>query len=704
VALVLCGLGAGILASRAVAATTPAQTALEQAQSQLQSLIAAADPAAKADLSDAVSQLGAATAAYLWPDASDALPPPTGDLVFTDSRAALGDLRSVRDDPTVPSSAVASASGEIRGACADLARAALQRAGVGGGTGNSVREDQVQYDRGFSALGEEVFEAVMSLPRRTIEQSAENFLNSPNRFTSRPQALSGSPPTLDGKPELFYYGAEFCPYCAVTRWSMELALTQFGELSPLALSESSPIEFAPSTNTITFDGAQYDSSALAFAEVEAESNELCSSNCNGQKWTTLQTPNAAEQQILNQYDPQALFPFLDFGNLWQDAAVVNPPVLQGLSWEQIAAAIADPNSTVGQYLDGAAELFAAQICEATGERPAQVCGTDVKRQYQQLLTSPGAAIDGTTSVNGVWCQSSSLCAAVDGAGNVLISQDPTASTPVWARADIDGSTPIDSVTCPSASMCVAADSAGNVLITHEANAPTPAWSAPTNVDGTNPFDYVRCPSTSLCVAVDAVGNVVQTDDASAASPTWSAPENIDGTNALEVSCPSTSLCVASDIAGNVLVSDDPSAATPTWSTPQSINTNGFGDVSCPSTSFCIAVDFAGNAFVTHDADAASPTWSGPTNIDGQNPLDGVSCASASLCVATDADGNVTISDDPAAASPTWTATNIDTTALIDVSCPSTSLCVAVDNQGVAFETDNPTAATPTWGPPAKFFH
>lgn len=707
-ALVLCGLGLGALASQAAAASTPPQSALDQAQSELQSLIAAADPSAQADLTDAVSQLGSATAAYLWPDTSDALPPPTGDLVFTDAAAAVGDLGKVRGDPTVPRSRLAAASDEIVDACAELAQAALQRAGLHGGTGGSVSGDRVQYDDAFSALGQEVFDALTSVPRGTIARAAENFLSSPKRFAFGPSPLSGSPLTLDGKPELFYFGAEFCPFCAATRWPMVLALAQFGELSPLALSESSPIDFAPSTNTFTFYGSHYDSSVLSFAPLESWSNRQCttgSAGCGPFGFTNLQTATESEQEILNQYDANEIFPFLDFGNEWQiSGSDTWPLLLQGLSWEQIAAAAGNPGSTVGQYIDGAAELDAGLICEETGERPANICGTSIVRQYQQLLSTSPIAVDGLNPINGVSCFMSSLCAAVDAAGNVLITTDPTANTPAWVSAKIDGSTSVDSVACPSASLCVAVDAAGNALVTQNAAAATPTWSPPANIDGANPFDYVRCPSTSLCVAVDAAGNVVTTDDPSAGTPTWSTPKNIDGTNPLELSCPSTSLCVASDVAGNVLVSDDPGAATPTWSAPQNIDPHGFGDVSCPTTSFCIAVDFAGNAFVTHDADAASATWTGPTNIDGQNLLVGVSCASTALCVATDQNGNVAISDNPAAASPNWIDTNVAASNLTDVACPSKSLCVVVVGQGDALETDNPMAPVPTWNPPGKFLN
>jgi hypothetical protein len=708
-AVAVGGVVAAVLAAPtgAAAATTPPQTELIQATSQLDSLVATADPSAQADLTGAVSQLKAATASYLWSDPADALPPPAGDRVFVDSAAAADELARIGPDPTVSRSALAGAVHEIAAAGSYLAVTALARAGLDRGfpPPGSLSVDQSLYDHAFALLGTEISTAVTSIPRQAVERSAESFLDSPNRFAGRPEALSGAPLMLNGKPELFYYGAGFCPFCAVTRWSMVLALAQFGDLSPLALGESTPIDFAPSTNTFSFYGSQYASPYLAFAPVEAVSNELCLSECNGSEWTTLQTPDEAEQQILNEHNPQLHFPFLDFGNLWHEAAVVEPLLLHGMSWEQIAASVANPNSTVGQYLDGAAELFAAQICQITGGRPQWVCQTSVNRQYQQLLSAPSAAVDGTNELLGVSCPSTSLCAAVDVAGNVLITRNPTAASPTWsAPDDIDGATALTSVACPSTSLCMAVNGAGDALVTHDASAAEPAWSAPDDIDATNSFVYVRCPSISLCVAVDDAGNVLETDDPAAATPTWSAPTNIDGSHLLVLSCPSASLCVAADQAGNVLSTEDPGAATPNWSAAQSIDPqSGFDDISCPSTSLCVAVDFSGNAFVTNDPSAATPTWTS-THIDS-NALFAVSCASASLCVAGDGQGNVLISDDPSSPTPTWTDTSIDpTAALLDVSCPSTALCVVVDSDGVALETDDPTAAAPTWNPPAKFLH
>src|ERR1039458_3037960 len=55
------------------------------------------------------------------------------------------------------------------------------------------------------------------------------------------EAISGSPAALtgsSGKPEVFYLGAEFCPYCAAERWSVVIALSRFGKFSNLHITTS----------------------------------------------------------------------------------------------------------------------------------------------------------------------------------------------------------------------------------------------------------------------------------------------------------------------------------------------------------------------------------------------------------------------------------------------------------------------------------
>src|SRR5216683_3455729 len=83
---------------------------------------------------------------------------------------------------------------------------------------------------------------------------------------------SGAALTSGGKPEMLYIGAEFCPYCAAMRWSMAVALSRFGTLSPLhgIYSSSASGEVDPHTATPTFYKSSYSSNYLAFTPGENE--------------------------------------------------------------------------------------------------------------------------------------------------------------------------------------------------------------------------------------------------------------------------------------------------------------------------------------------------------------------------------------------------------------------------------------------------
>jgi hypothetical protein len=191
----------------------------------------------------------------------------------------------------------------------------------------------------------------------------------------------GPPLTSNGHPEMLYIGAEFCPYCAATRWSMAIALSRFGTLSPLRGIRSSSTDTDPSTATLTFYKSTYKSNYLAFTPVEAETVTK----------TPLQKPTAAQQAVWNRYEPnpaQQGFPFIAFGNKWAiEGPLFDPAILGGAgkTWTQIAAALHDPKSAIAQAVDGEANEITAAICSMTGDNPASVCSASTIKTLQGSL-------------------------------------------------------------------------------------------------------------------------------------------------------------------------------------------------------------------------------------------------------------------------------------------------------------------------------
>jgi thiol-disulfide isomerase/thioredoxin len=207
--------------------------------------------------------------------------------------------------------------------------------------------------------------------------------------TAKPTTISGSTLTENGKPEMFFMGAEYCPYCAAERWAMIVALSRFGTFKGLATVHSAvengagEAEPDPDTPSFTFLHATYSSPYLSFTPVEIETN-IPDSSTGG--YTTLQTPTKAEQAIVDKYDGSSgSIPFIDFGNHYMISGVsYNPGVLDGLSWSTIATDLSNPSSPVAQAVDGTANYITAAICKITGNQPASACTTVVKSLESQI--------------------------------------------------------------------------------------------------------------------------------------------------------------------------------------------------------------------------------------------------------------------------------------------------------------------------------
>ena len=202
--------------------------------------------------------------------------------------------------------------------------------------------------------------------------------------TSAPSAITGDPLTSQGKPEMLYIGAEYCPYCAAERWSMIVALSRFGTFTGLATTHSAARNGAgtaepyPNTATWTFANASFTSSYLTFTPVEEFTN-VPDPSTGG--YTTLQTPTAEQQALLEKYDAanNGAIPFIDFGNRYMSVgASYDPGVLQGLTWSEIAADLHDPSTKVAKSVLGAANYITATLCKLTGDKPAAACTAAVQ--------------------------------------------------------------------------------------------------------------------------------------------------------------------------------------------------------------------------------------------------------------------------------------------------------------------------------------
>lgn len=215
---------------------------------------------------------------------------------------------------------------------------------------------------GSGALPASVVRNLTSVPVGTLASVGGGSV-----LTYNPQpvkALTDKPLISAGKPEMLYIGAEFCPFCAAQRWAMAVALSRFGTFGPLRGIHSSSTDEFPNTATLTFYKTAYTSPYLTFTPIENETVTR----------TPLQPVTASQQAIWFKYSPGGGFPFVYLGgNSVIVSPLVNPAIMAGLTWAQIARQLHNPASQVGQGADGAANYITAAICRMTSNKPASVC-------------------------------------------------------------------------------------------------------------------------------------------------------------------------------------------------------------------------------------------------------------------------------------------------------------------------------------------
>ncbi len=208
--------------------------------------------------------------------------------------------------------------------------------------------------------------ALSSVPAATMDTIGPGTAGQ-KPFTSLPTQGSGAPLTHDGLPRVLYVGAEYCPYCAAERWAMVVALSRFGSFHNLATTTSSPSDVYPNTPTLSFHGATFTSSVLAFDGYEIESNQA-----QGSGYAPLDALNSADKSLFTASGGS--FPYVNLGGKYViSGASYSPQLLAGHTRTQIAAALSDPNSPIAKAVDGTANVITAALCQLTSQQPRAVC-------------------------------------------------------------------------------------------------------------------------------------------------------------------------------------------------------------------------------------------------------------------------------------------------------------------------------------------
>jgi len=208
-----------------------------------------------------------------------------------------------------------------------------------------------------------------------VSDSTLNTVGLGPSTVSSPTSISAAttPLTSNGKPEVLYVGGEYCPYCAVERWAMLVALSRFGNFSGVQYMLSSGTDTPPSVPTFTFAKATYTSNYITFVAVEQYDR-------NNNPYQSVSTD---QQTLMKTYDSGGSIPFIDFGNKYiQTGSQFSPPMPVTGNWSALAPLLNTPSSPVAGNVDGAANRMISIICKLTSNQPAKVCS----QTYAQVVS------------------------------------------------------------------------------------------------------------------------------------------------------------------------------------------------------------------------------------------------------------------------------------------------------------------------------
>jgi hypothetical protein len=216
----------------------------------------------------------------------------------------------------------------------------------------------------FGQTSQAVFNDVTQIPASVYNQVG---VSSPT-IQVQPVAVLYKQPayTSHGLPGAFYFGAEFCPYCAATRWGIIAALSRFGTFDKLYNMWSSATDPAgPNTPTFTFYGVHYHSTHFHFVGYEVEDR-------NGK---ALMSMPAEVNNLVLKYNPQETFPFMDMANkVFIRTSAFDPLALSGYHTQaSIATHLDDPSNYITQAIVTTANYVSAGLCSISKDPPQSVC-------------------------------------------------------------------------------------------------------------------------------------------------------------------------------------------------------------------------------------------------------------------------------------------------------------------------------------------
>ena len=292
------------------------------------------------------------------------------------------------------------------------------------------------------------------------------------------------------------------------------------------------------------------------------------------------------------------------------------------------------------------------LCVAVDQSGNVVATTSPARGKWTAPFKVESASDG--GLTAISCPTTKLCVAVDQSGDVLTSSNPAGGARYWTRpARIDSTTTaggddagLSAVSCASVRLCVAVDQAGNVYTSTNPSGGASTWSS-RNLGAQ--LNAVSCSyDTSFCVVGGS--QLYWSTSPSGSAAAWHAgPAPQGGASIDSLACEGTIACVgvgfANQASGFALASSDPKAAS-SWTTGTIIGfppLSGEGvidGIGCPSHRFCIAVDGNDNAYWS--TSPTTGTWGAPAPIrKGSVSFTSAISCNPKQCVVVDSAGVAT---------------------------------------------------------------
>jgi hypothetical protein len=246
--------------------------------------------------------------------------------------------------------------------------------------------------------------------------------------------------------------------------------------------------------------------------------------------------------------------FCAVGDSMNDVETSTSPLGGPSAWQ---ATQVFPTSASGTppYVRGVA-CRSTGLCVAAGESsngsmfPVPAAPAYIATSTDPANSAPAWSVDtfpaGGDLIGGVACANTALCVA-GGDGTLLVSSDPTGGAAAWVNiaggpyaTSTLGTGSFDHVSCGRPDLCAAIDSAGNLYISADPTAGAASWHVASISQ--HPLSGISCPSALFCAAVDSTGTVFTSTDPSGPASNWTAT-NSGASSGGEIACGGPSACV-----------------------------------------------------------------------------------------------------------------------------------------------------------------